>query len=248
MVAKVDIGRLRQSYELVVPLAERFCNKLTEQIQELLVPAEVSLAVPIEKRVKSWDSLREKIANKNLKVKNAQDIEDLVGIRLILLFQRDVLKTCEIVAKNFDVLNIEDTRQRLGDSELGYQSVHYQIKLPKSWLVVPSFASFDGLCAEIQMRTVAQHIWAVASHTLQYKHEHGVPRPIRRAIHRVSALLETVDLEFERALQEREAYGHWMFPTPEQFWMLIFWRECWMIDFQDRTKKTLNHMPIYFRN
>src|SRR5690606_25945786 len=52
----------------------------------------------------------------------------------------------------------------------------------------------------------AQHTWAVASPKLQYKHEEGVPPPIRRTIHRVSALLETVDLEFERVLEERGSY------------------------------------------
>ena len=43
-------------------------------------------------------------------------------------------------------------------------------------------------------------------HTLQYKQEDSVPAPMRRAIHRVSALLEVVDLEFERLLKERESY------------------------------------------
>jgi hypothetical protein len=63
-----------------------------------------------------------------------------------------------------------------------------------------------GLKAEIQVRTIAQHIWAAASHDLQYKHEESVPLPVRRAIYRVSALLETVDLEFERVLEQRALY------------------------------------------
>jgi hypothetical protein len=41
---------------------------------------------------------------------------------------------------------------------------------------------------------------------LQYKREESVPPPVRRAIHRVSALLETVDLEFERVLIDRDSY------------------------------------------
>jgi ppGpp synthetase/RelA/SpoT-type nucleotidyltranferase len=59
---------------------------------------------------------------------------------------------------------------------------------------------------ELQLRTLAQHIWAVASHKLQYKREASVPVPIRRSINRVSALLEMVDLEFDRVLLEREQY------------------------------------------
>ena len=49
-------------------------------------------------------------------------------------------------------------------------------------------------------------IFGPASHTLQYKHEESIPPPIRRAIHRASALLEIVDLEFERVLEQRENY------------------------------------------
>jgi hypothetical protein len=53
---------------------------------------------------------------------------------------------------------------------------------------------------------VAQHLWAAASHVLQYKREASVPESVRRSIHRVSALLETVDLEFDRVLTEKSDY------------------------------------------
>ena len=84
--------------------------------------------------------------------------------------------------------------------------MHLVIELFDSWLSVPTFADMKGLRAEVQVRTTAQHIWAAASHTLQYKHEESIPPPIRRAIHRASALLEIVDLEFERVLEQRENY------------------------------------------
>ena len=87
-----------------------------------------------------------------------------------------------------------------------YQSLHYIIRIPKHWLKVSTFADLGELKAEIQLRTLAQHIWAATSHKLQYKHEDSVPPPIRRSIYRVSALLETVDLEFERVLAERGTY------------------------------------------
>lgn len=60
--------------------------------------------------------------------------------------------------------------------------------------------------AEIQVRTIAQHMWAAVSHKLQYKVEDSVPLEIRRAINRSSAILEVVDLEFDRVLIERERY------------------------------------------
>jgi hypothetical protein len=72
---------------------------------------------------------------------------------------------------------------------------------------MPTFKKAAGMRAEIQVRSGAQHIWASASHILQYKQERDVPPPVRRAISRVAALLETVDLEFERVLDERAVYG-----------------------------------------
>lgn len=62
------------------------------------------------------------------------------------------------------------------------------------------------LLVELQVRTLAQHMWAATSHKLQYKREESVPLPLRRAIYRVSALLETVDLELDRVLTQRGAY------------------------------------------
>jgi hypothetical protein len=129
-----------------------------------------------------------------------------VGLRVILLFQRAVSDVCKIIADNFKVLKTENTHERLATSEFGYSSVHFQIEPPPGWLTVPTLKRLGNCKAEIQVRTVAQHIWASASHVLQYKQEKGVPPSVRRSICRVSALLETVDLEFERVLAERASY------------------------------------------
>jgi hypothetical protein len=115
-------------------------------------------------------------------------------------------KACELVQGTFEVITKEDAALRLEETEFGYQSYHYVVRMPRAWLAVPSFNGFERFRAELQVRTLAQHIWASASHQLQYKHEESVPKPIKRTIHRASALLETVDLEFERVLQERVRY------------------------------------------
>jgi hypothetical protein len=78
--------------------------------------------------------------------------------------------------------------------------------MPKEWLRVPVLSDFGGFQAEIQVRTLAQHIWAEASHKYQYKQEQNIPPTVRRSIYRASALLETIDLEFERILEQRIEY------------------------------------------
>jgi hypothetical protein len=120
--------------------------------------------------------------------------------------KRDLDRCRKLIEEKLKTIKQEDTASRLDESQFGYQSYHYVIKLPKGWLSIPTFKDFAEYQAEIQIRTIAQHIWAAASHNLQYKQEDNVPKTIRRSIYRVSALLETVDLEFERVLNQREEY------------------------------------------
>jgi len=202
----VKNDKLRKAYESVQVSAKRFCSALVEQIKELTSQNNITLAVPIESRVKNWSSISAKIERSKLELTEILELNDLVGIRLILLFKRDLNRCIQLIEDNFTIIEKEDTATRLDESQFGYQSYHYVIKLPEQWLSIPTFRDFAEYKAEIQIRTIAQHIWAATSHALQYKQEASVPSPLRRSIYRVSALLETVDLEFERVLGERERY------------------------------------------
>jgi ppGpp synthetase/RelA/SpoT-type nucleotidyltranferase len=193
-------------YQIIAGQAERLRIALLEQLVKLFEEGNITLGVPIESRVKLLSSVNEKIERKDKNIENLEELDDLVGIRAILLFSRDVPEVGKLIDSTFKVLSREDTAQRLGETQFGYQSEHYVIQLPEGWLSIPSLKDLGSLRAEIQVRTVAQHIWAAASHKLQYKQELSVPLPVRRAIHRVSALLETVDLEFERVLIDRDNY------------------------------------------
>lgn len=205
-IIKSSIHQLQINYDLLKPQAEKFMISLCEQFEHLFLTNSITLGVPIECRVKKWDSIYDNIERNKLSLSNVIDLDDLVGIRLILLFKRDLDKIHELINNTFNVTRYEDTSTRLTETQFGYQSVHYIITLPKNWLRIPSFRDFGKFKAEIQVRTLAQHIWAAASHKLQYKQESSVPPPIMRSIYRVSAILETVDLEFERVLSERESY------------------------------------------
>jgi putative GTP pyrophosphokinase len=150
--------------------------------------------------------LEEKLSRKSLDITRVADLHDLIGLRIILLFRRDLDTVCQLLNRNLKVLEQYDTSERLSENQFGYASTHLIITLPDAWLQVPTFAPLKGLVAEVQVRTAAQHAWAAASHVLQYKAEASVPASVRRSINRVSALLETVDLEFERVLEERQKY------------------------------------------
>jgi ppGpp synthetase/RelA/SpoT-type nucleotidyltranferase len=204
MNAKTE--KLKTEYEEIASTANRFLDELIKQIKELLAQQRIPLAAQIECRVKSWLSIEEKLKRKSLKLEGIRDLRDLIGVRIILLFRRDASRVARLLTDHFTLLDREDAGTRLTEDQFGYASLHCVIELPDEWLTVPTLKPLAGLKAEIQVRTMAQHIWAAASHVLQYKQEAGVPMQLRRTVHRVSALLETVDLEFDRVLAEKEKY------------------------------------------
>lgn len=197
---------LHSEYLALAPSLSRLQKAMIEQLDHLVTSCGLTLGVPIESRIKSWDSIAEKLERKRLNPKSLNDIDDLLGLRVIFLFQRDLEPFHKAIGETFHVLSEEDTSHRLSDAQFGYKSRHYIASMPSEWDSLPSLKGLTAHRVEVQVRTLAQHIWAVASHKLQYKREEGVPLPLRRSIYRVSALLETVDLEFTRVLDERDKY------------------------------------------
>lgn len=188
------------------PKIERFCLNLKKEVSELLADQSIPLGIPVMHRSKTWKSISDNIQHKSLKLESVSELDDFAGLRMLLLFKRDIDKVTDLIRDNFKIVSEEDTAERLPETQFGYRSIHMVIMIPDDWQKVPSQKEFLGLKAELQIRTLSQHIWAAVSHELQYKREESVPIPVRRTIYRVSALLETVDLEFDRVLQERDSY------------------------------------------
>jgi ppGpp synthetase/RelA/SpoT-type nucleotidyltranferase len=192
-----------EEYEQLSRIAAASCDRLQREITQLLRQAEIRLAVPIESRIKSWQSIRQKLLDSRADISSVYEMQDVIGLRVVLLFKRDAERACEALANSLQTMRRYDTWSRLQDDQFGYASTHIVTALPSSEGIPPEGIT---LLAEVQVRTVAQHLWAAASHLLQYKRESAVPPPVRRSVHRVAALLETVDLELERVLEEREEY------------------------------------------
>jgi ppGpp synthetase/RelA/SpoT-type nucleotidyltranferase len=206
--------RLQQEYRDIEPVAAALAQLMVRELQAVLGAAGISLAVPIESRVKTWNSIEQNFlrAGSNLGAfrrfsgATLSELSDLIGVRVIVLFARDIEHVGTAIAETLQVLEADDKSRRHSVDQFGYTSIHYDVAVPREWAVVPSIRAFDRFCAEIQVRTLAQHMWAAASHELQYKVEQSVPDEVRRSIHRIASLLETVDAEYERLLVEREAY------------------------------------------
>lgn len=198
---------LKTEYLTLLPLLQRLSDELTRQLQFLLLENKIQLGVPTQTRIKTFESIIEKHSSKRFNIKKSiLELQDLVGIRIILLFRNDIDQVLDCISKNFKVLKVYNAEDRLENNQFGYSSKHLIIALNSDWIKVPTFKDLAPFSAEIQVRSLAQHIWAESSTFLQYKNEQNVPKALIRSISRVSALLETVDLEYERLLELRKGY------------------------------------------
>lgn len=200
------LQRLEAEYHVILPQAEMLAREVENQLGQVISSKGIALGFPIQSRVKAWASIAEKLQRVSLTLDNLRQLQDLVGLRIILLFRRDVKAVASLITEHFSIVRSYDTAERLKEDQFGYASLHMVVELKGTWLALPTLAALGGLRIEIQVRTLAQHIWAMVSQTLQYKQEQAVPPTVIRSIHRASALLETIDLEFDRVLSEREGY------------------------------------------
>lgn len=197
---------LQEQYARIHPFAINLCKGLHEYLQTEIQREGIKLACPIEYRVKTRASIAAKIGSKTIQPMKLERLNDLVGLRICLLFPSQLPKLWSLLETSFEVLKRKDIADKLSESEFGYQSVHFQIGLTAKLRELKTFRECGNLNAEIQVRTLAQHLWASASHTLQYKNAHNTPKPFRRTLTRLAALLETVDFELERLHNDRASY------------------------------------------
>jgi putative GTP pyrophosphokinase len=207
MSKKLSESEISSEYNSIKDLLDQFKDELIKSLSKILDNSEIMLGFPILGRVKTLESIINK-QNNGLYVlkKNIIELQDLVGFRIVLLFNHDIEKVIELLKANFDVFKTYNTQDRLQNDQFGYSSIHCILRLKRTWLEVPMFKDSGNFIFEIQIRTLSQHTWAASAHLIEYKETTEIPKSLKRSISRLSALLETVDLEFERLLLEKQQF------------------------------------------
>lgn len=184
-------------YEKIQPVYKEFAKLLDEILNEAV--KSLSILAIVQARPKGVVSFSNKIISKDKYKNPLTDMTDLCGARVIVHFQSQVEKICDFIRTNFEIdeANSLDTRSRLHVNEFGYRSVHY-IVTPKKDTILGIIVDdkFKMLKAEIQVRTLAEHVWADISHDRIYKTDLNIPDEWKREAARLSAMLENADKEF----------------------------------------------------
>jgi putative GTP pyrophosphokinase len=190
---------LISSFRTARPTYEAFVDNVGTLLASLIRSKNVE-HLPIEKRTKTIESFRAKLLRpeKEEKYHTLSEMTDLAGIRIIAYYEKDVENICEIIRSNFsiDEVNSSDKTRIIEADRFGYLSKHFVVCHGDRRSGLPENAQFAGLKAEIQIRTIVQHAWAVIDRRLRYNNEADIPRELRRRLFRISALLELADKEF----------------------------------------------------
>ncbi len=123
-------------------------------------------------------------------------ISDLIGLRVVCLYEDDIERIKGIVSDEFDVLDITDKISQIEGTEgsFGYKGLHLDLKLNSARREMAEYRLFSDLPFELQIRTIVQDSWSVIDHKIKYKK--SIPNDLKRRINTLAALFELADREF----------------------------------------------------
>lgn len=180
---------------------EIFMFHLQQKVEKILKDDNI-FYVKTEARVKSLDSFKRKLEIKRKKYENPlEEMTDILGIRIITYYREDLNSILSLLKKNFkiDYKNSTNKLKSLKYNEMGYLSLHYICKYKASQKNISGCGDFKF---EVQIRTALQHIWAQIDHQLRYKSLVKLPNKVQRKLFRISAMLESIDDEFDSIKNE----------------------------------------------
>jgi putative GTP pyrophosphokinase len=182
-----------EAYRSLYPKYDAFADALRVLIRQLCTAEDIS--VDLEARAKTVESLSRKLGDKQ-EYSSLEDVPDLCGIRVITRYLTDIDAVRDLLQGEFQVVEVVSHGGESPEA-FGYASLHLVLRLGAQRANLREWRDLKDLKAEVQIRTILQHAWAVISHRLDYRSSAEVPIDVRRSLFRVAALLETGDEIFE---------------------------------------------------
>lgn len=175
-----------------VSFSQVLVSKLREELRREGIWAEVS------GRAKEVDSIIRKLIKKPKH--SYESIGDKSGIRIILRYKDEIELVVGLVKNIFNCGEIEEKVDTLELDRVGYLSVHADIKLLTDDALAEKYPP-DKFKAELQVRTMAQHLWSEMAHDAFYKNDESLnplPVAVKRRVFLLAGVVEVADDEFNR--------------------------------------------------
>jgi len=131
-------------------------------------------------------------------------ITDLIGLRLVCLYEDEIEPMGDLVRQHFDVIAVTDKTAEMEGMEnaFGYKGLHLDLKLDPARAAMPEYELFTPYRFELQIRTIIQDSWSTLDHKIKYKK--SIPASLKRRINTLAALFELADREFRQVRDETD--------------------------------------------
>lgn len=162
---------------------------------ELESTYEYSLIHHIDSRIKTFDSLSEKLERKNLDKtpeNMRQHIRDMAGIRIVCPFLADVYYLADklVQQEGIEIIEVKDYIEY--PKQNGYRSFHITVMMP-----VMVNGQTENIPVEIQLRTISMDAWAGLEHRVVYKSDDKKPAWFIEAFRRCAGFLSNLDIAIQ---------------------------------------------------
>jgi len=124
-------------------------------------------------------------------------LSDLIGIRIICLYEDQIEKVAEVLKQRFKIIDVTDKISAVESTEdsFGYKGLHMDLALNDQMSSLPKYQQYADYPFEVQIRSLIQDAWSVLDHKIKYKK--SIPNDLKRRINILSALFELADREFK---------------------------------------------------
>lgn len=145
----------------------------------------------MQSRMKSIQSMMEKLARRNAprSISSAvENLTDIAGIRVICSYLQDVYTVAELLTQQDDIHVVRVRDYIKNPKTNGYRSLHLVVEIPvflsEGRVLVP---------VEVQIRTIAMDFWASLEHSLRYKAQDQVPEDISQELIQTASDIALLD-------------------------------------------------------
>lgn len=191
---------IRNAYSEKYPFIQKASEDLKDDMKALL---EGKIHFDrITSRAKGIDrfvikSQKKKDGYEELKYKDPfKEIQDQIGIRIIVLYLSDVEKVAKIICDYYG--SFEETKKEPSDDfQFKYFGKHFILQVPSS--IRKKYKKINiPVYFELQIKTVFQHAWGECEHDLNYKSMNGtLTHEMKRLIALASAQAWGSDKAFQ---------------------------------------------------
>lgn len=205
--------RFQAFHDQQLPQLQAACTAFVALVGAQLAQASQVEVAKIEGRVKDREECIRKFSRKYRAALEESGtpyeiqpyISDLIGVRVVCLYEDGLEKVAEAVAALFDVIDVTDKVRAVEGTEasFGYKGLHLDLRLNAALAADPAHAALAPWPLELQIRTIVQDSWSVLDHKIKYKK--AIPGPLKRRINVLAALFELADREFRQIRDETEA-------------------------------------------